>query len=289
VDPAAGTQEVNRAAAIGSLAALFALGDAELRGATPAPAANDTNITIDPDIAKASAEADAAAGTSPSGTDAPATSQNPQTPYAKALLNYKAGKYEAAQALIDEADEEAPGNIPIELLKVNILAELKDFHGAHQVLNSLYDRSDLTPVYASALTLTNGDLNLHEHHFEAASKAYETSLLEQPKDEDTKLKLVYARLGLGDFVTAGKLASELKPAGATPAYYFAQAALARAGTGGGDEEQDMQQARTLYGITLMNRYLKTYLEVFGSEKSAGGSSTAPADNAAPPAPSGKAQ
>lgn len=244
--------------------------------------ATDTNITIDPAIAKASAEADAGTAASP---ETAATPDNPRTPYDKALYNYKAGKYEAAKVLIDEADQQNPGNVPIEMLRVRILGELHEFHAAHQALNSLYDRSDLTPAYAAALTLTTGDLNLRERRFDEASKAYEQFLQGQPADPDAKLKLIYARLGVSDLVKAGKLASELKPMDTTsPAYYFAHAALAHAGAENGDEEQDLQQARTIYGITVTNRYLKTYLEVFAGDKNASSTPGGPK-----PAPSGKAQ
>jgi predicted Zn-dependent protease len=272
---------VNRAIAAALLFTCLAGGDSIVHGSGAGSAATDTNITIDPAIAKASAEADADAGIS----QAP---ESPQTPYAKALLNYKSGKYDAAKALIDQADEEQPGDVPIEMLKVRILTELHDFKGAHQVLNSLYDRSDLTPAYAAALALTAGDLALRQHHFDAASKAYETYLEARPDDADGKLKLIYARLGVDDLVTAGKYASQLKPLDATtPAYYFARAALAHT-NGGSDEEQDLEQARTIYGITLTNHYLKTYLEVFSMEKSgsAGLKSTSGSTHVAP---AGRAQ
>lgn len=269
---------MKRAAVVGSLLALIALqGAARLHAAPDA----DTNITIDPAIAKASAEADADAG-----TDVP---ESAQTPYEKALFNYKSGKYDAAKLLIDAADQDQPGDVPIEMLKVRILVELHDFRGAHQVLNSLYDRSDLTPAYAAALALTTGDLNLRQHRFEEASKAYTTYLQAQPNDPDAKLKLLYARLGVGDLVQAGKLESELKPFdAASPAYYFAEAAMTRSGNGTGDEEQDIQQSRTIYGITLTNRYLKTYLEVFAPDKGKNGELNPPT-NSSGGAPSGKAQ
>ena len=277
---------MKRALVVGSWLALLA-GAAR---AADAPSAADTNLTIDPAIAKASAEADADAGaghSSSTGTDASnGTSSGPQTPYERALLNYKAGKYDAAKLLIEDADEATPGNAAIEMLKVRILAELHDFHGAHQVLNSLYDRPDLNPAYAAALILTSGDLSLRERHFDEASKAYSSYLQNRPTDADAKLKLIYARLSVGDLVTAGKLASELKPTDpATPAYYFAHAALAHTGATSGDEEQDFEQARTIYGITLTNRYLKTYLEVFS--KPANPPASAP--GAAKPAPAGNAQ
>jgi predicted Zn-dependent protease len=267
---------VKRAVVLGSLLAFLALQGAGSLRATD----TDTN-TIDPDIAKASAEADADSGTE--------TPESAQTPYEKALLNYKSGKYDAAKVLIDAADQEQPGDIPIEMLKVRILVELHDFKGAHQVLNSLYDRSDLTPNYAAALALTTGDLNLRQHRFEEASKAYTAYLQGQPNDADAKLKLIYARLGVGDLVQAGKLESELKPLDAqSPAYYFAHAALSHSGAASGDEEQDFQQSRTIYGITLTNRYLKTFLEVFTPDKGKDATLNPPV-NSSGGAPSGKAQ
>jgi tetratricopeptide (TPR) repeat protein len=269
---------MNLAAVLGSLLILLAVsGTAFLRAAPASPAPADTNITIDPAIAKASSEADADAA------DAP---ESPETPYAKALLNYKSGKYQAAQVLIDQADQEEPGNVPILMLKVRILSELKDFDGARKVLNSLYDRPDLTPAYASALALTTGDVALRQHHFDAATKAYETYLETRPNDADAKLKLIYARLSVGDMVTAGKYASELKPTdAATPAYYFARAAIARS-SGVSDADQDIEQARTIYGITLTNRYLKTYLDVFSDKEP---SAHAPSPTGKDSAPAGRAQ
>jgi tetratricopeptide (TPR) repeat protein len=271
---------VNRSlAALLGLLAWSAL--APLRGA-PAPPA-DQDVPLDPNIARASAEADADAGT----TEVP---NAPQTPYERALLNYKSGKYAAARLLIEEADQGNPGNVPIEMLKARILTEMHDFAGAHHVLNSLYDRPDLTPAYSAALELATGDLDLRERKFDAASKAYEQYLGQQPNDPDAKLRLVYARIEAGDLVTAGRLASELKPLDTTsPAYYFAHAALGHAGIGAEDEEQDIQQARTIYGITVTNRFLKTYLEVFSDKSSVNSTLNPPiTTNAAAAAPSGKA-
>jgi predicted Zn-dependent protease len=251
---------------------------APLNAAPPAQGTDD--IPLDPNIAKASAEADADLGTTE-------VASGSQTPYERALLNYKSGKYEAARLLIDEADQANPGNVPVEMLKVRILTEMRDFTGAHQVLNSLYDRSDLTPAYQAALEITTGDLDLRQRKYDAATKAYTQYLDAQPNDADVTLRLIYARLGAADLVTAGRLASGLKPLDATtPAYYFAHAALAHAGIGSEDEDQDIQQARTIYGITVTNRYLKTYLEVFSDKSSVNSTLNPPAANAAP---SGKAQ
>ena len=94
--------------------------------------------------------------------------------------------------------------------------------------------------------------------------------------------MVYSRIGANDLVPAGQYASRLKPLDPKnpyddhASYYFAKAALAQA-TGKTQEAQDdIQTARTIYGITVTNRYLKTYLEVFSS------SEKGPASNMTPP-------
>ena len=214
------------------------------------------------------------------------SSDQPSSPYEQALLNYKSAKYPAAKICILQAEKETPDSVPIEMLKARIEIEEHDFAGARHVLDTLYARTDLTPAYGQDLTLTAADLSLRQRKFEDASKLYLSYLDAQPADADAKLKLVYARLSVGDLVTAGRYASELKPLDtATPAYYFAQAALAHA-SGTGNEQQDIEQSRTLYGITATNRYLKTYLEVFSSPQGAdiNGALNPPTGRPSPPTP-----
>jgi predicted Zn-dependent protease len=216
---------------------------------------------------------------------------NDQSPYHQALLNYKSGKYEAARVFIDNAAKAQPDSVPVALLKVRILTEQHEFKQAMHVLENVTANPALTPADGQAITLAYADLELRQHHFAEASKYYE-SLLLQKSDTDLTLKLIYARIGAGDLVEAGKRASELKPLdAANPAYYFGRAALAKATGQSSEEEQDIEQARTVYGMTMTNRYLKTYLEVFAPDKnsiSATLNPPVPATNAAPatnPAPS----
>jgi tetratricopeptide (TPR) repeat protein len=197
----------------------------------------------------------------------PEVPDNDRSPYHQALLNYKSGNYDAAALFVDEAEKAQPDSIPVELLKVRILTEQRDYKRAERVLENLSGDDALTPADGLAITLATGDLELRQHRFGEASKHYESLLAQKPGDPDIKLKLIYARIGVNDLVEAGKLASELTALDpANPAYYFARAALAKDAGNSGDEEQDIQQARTIYGITLTNRYLKTYLEVFSGNK-----------------------
>jgi Tfp pilus assembly protein PilF len=217
----------------------------------------------------------------------PDVQDNDRSSYHQALLNYKSGKYDAARIFIDQAEKAQPDSIPVELLKVRILSEQHDFKQARHVLENLNGNNGMTAADGLAISLAWGDLALRQHDFSGASKFYDSLLAQKPDDTDVMLKLIYARIGAGDLVEAGKYASELKPLDpVNPSYYFAHAALAKV-TGNGDEEQDIEQARTIYGITMTNRYLKTYLETFAGDKSSVSSALNPpatTTNSAPPAP-----
>lgn len=204
--------------------------------------------------------------------DAPAELADTDTsPYHQALLNYKSGHYDQARTAIDAAEKAKPGDLPIEILKARIMTEQHDFADGEKLL-----RRRLTPDGPYEVQLALGDLLLRKHDFEGASQFYDIALQKKSDDPDITLKLIYARIGVSDFVTAGKYVSRLKPLDPDhPSYYFAKAALAQS-TGKTDEaEQNIQTVRTIYGITVTNRYLKTYLEVFAANSS-------PAARAEPP-------
>ena len=207
---------------------------------------------------------------------------NDHSSYHLALLNYKSGKYDAARAFIETAEKAQPGNIPVEMLKVRILTEQHDYKQAQSVLEGLNGNPAMTAEYGQAVTLAFGDLMLRQHKFEDAAKFYTSLLVSTPADADLKLRLVYAHIGAGNLVDANKDASGLKPTDPTnPSYYFARAAIARATGDTGAEEQDMEQARTIYGITHTDRYLKTYLQVFSPEKHSASNPRTPTTNTAP--------
>jgi len=192
-----------------------------------------------------------------------ATDDQALTPYGAALLDYKTGKYNEARTDIDAAEKAKPGDVPTEILKAKILTELKDFAGGEKVL-----RSVLSPAGPPEVELALGDVLLRKRSFDRAAKYYTLALQAKPNDPDIILKLVYAKIGVSDLVGAGQYASQLSPLNPKnpyddrASYYFAKAALAQA-TGKSMEADDaIQTARTNYGVTITNRYLKTYLEFF---------------------------
>jgi tetratricopeptide (TPR) repeat protein len=128
----------------------------------------------------------------------------------------------------------------------------------------------LTPTGPVEVELALGDLLLRKRSFDPAAKYYSLALQAKPNDPDITLKLVYARVGSANLLEAQQYASRLTPFDSKnpyddhASYYFAKAAIAQA-TGNAQEADDaIQAARTNYGMTITNRYLKTYLEVFAS-------------------------
>jgi tetratricopeptide (TPR) repeat protein len=207
------------------------------------------------------------------------------SPYHQALLNYKSGNYTAARLAIDDAEKEKPGDPPIEILKARILMELQQYKEANDTLENLNGNPAMTPAYGEARNLAFGDLCLRQRHFDEAAKFYEMILDTKAGDPDIVLKIIYTRVGAGDLVTAGRYASELKPLDpVNPAYYFAKAAIAEATGKASEADEDIQTSRTIYGITVTNHYLKTYLQVTATKPKDGLAPTTeppPSTNAAP--------
>jgi tetratricopeptide (TPR) repeat protein len=207
------------------------------------------------------------------------------TPYETALLDYKTGKYDDAHTAIDAAGKDKPGDFKTEILKARILTELGDFAEGEKILAPLLNE----PTAPDAL-LAMADLMLRKRSFDRAAKYYSLALQAKPDDPDIILKLVYTKIGVANLVEAGQYASHLKPLDPKnpyddhASYYFAKAALAQATGNTQAAEGDIQTARTIYGMTVTNRYLKTYLEVFASSGKASASDMTPPPLIKNPAP-----
>ena len=191
------------------------------------------------------------------------------TPYGTALLDYKTGKFQEALDALNRADQGilTQHDDRFIILKSRILTELKRYDEGEKLL-----RARLTPTGPLEVQLALGDLLLRKRSFDRAAKYYSLALQAKPDDPDITLKLVYARIGVSNLVEAGQYASHLKPLDPKnpyddhASYYFAKAALAQATGNTQAAEDDIQTARTIYGNTITNRYLKTYLEVFASSE-----------------------
>jgi tetratricopeptide (TPR) repeat protein len=208
-----------------------------------------------------------------------AVEDNDTSSYHVALLAYKAGHFQEA---LDDLNRDN-GNYPpadaekVLILKSKILTELQQYDEGEKILRGLLVRN----VPPTMVDIALGDLLLRKHSFDRAAKYYGLALHANPDDPDITLKLVYARIGVADFLGAGQYASRLKPLDPKnpyddhASYYFAKAALAQATGKTQEAEDEIQTARTIYGITVTNRYLKTYLEVFAASGKAPDSDMTP--------------
>lgn len=224
------------------------------------------------------------AGVSRADENPPPPVDNDHSPTHLALLDFKRGNLDAARKEIDAAEKAQPDDIPIKILKSRILAEQHDFATGEKLL-----RAALTPEGPFEIQVALGDLLLRKRDFDAAADIYGQALKAKPGNPNILLDLIYTRVSVSDFVSAGKYFSQLKPLDQdNPAYYFGKAAIAQATGKTADAEEAIETVRTLYGNTMADHYLKTYLEVFapGEMKSPAARAEPPpsATNASPPAP-----
>jgi tetratricopeptide (TPR) repeat protein len=199
---------------------------------------------------------------------APPIQDNDTSPYHVALIDYKAGKFQDA---LDALKQGPPGGATpadaekVVVLESKILTELKRYDDGEKLLRGL-----LTPAGPTEIQLALGDLLLRKRSFDRAAKYYALALETKPDDPDIILKLVYTQVGAGDLLQAGQYASRLSPIDPKnpyddhASYYFAKAALAQSTGKTAEAESEIQTARTVYGVEVTNRYLKTYLEVLSS-------------------------
>ena len=211
--------------------------------------------------------------------DAPEVVDNDTSAYHVALVDYKAGKFQEAYDAMAPSNQDVPPSnlVQFYVLESKVLTELKRYDEGEKLLRGI-----LTPTGPVEVQLALGDLLLRKHSFDRAAKYYDLALQAKPNDPDITLKLVYAKIGVSDLVGAGEYASHLMPMDPKnpyddhASYYFAKAALAQVVGNSQGADDAIQSARTIYGITVTNRYLKTYLEVFAS------SGKGPASDMTPP-------
>ena len=210
--------------------------------------------------------------------DTPEVVDNDTSPYHVALVDYKAGKFQEAYNAMAPFNQGAAPSNPVQffVLESKVLTELKRYDEGEKLLRGI-----LTPTGPVEVQLALGDLLLRKRSFDRAAKYYNLALQAKPNDPDIILKLVYTKIGISDLVGAGQYASHLSPLDPKnpyddhASYYFAKAALAQATGNSQGADDDIQTARTIYGVTITNRYLKTYLELFASSSKSPNSDITP--------------
>ena len=244
--------------ALGLVAVIACAGTVRAQNKMPIPVEDDPTSDLNKKAAPTPASS------TPAHPPPEVVGDSDQSPAHQALLAYKAGKLEEAASVFNGLDPATLDDNAI-ILESRILTELKRYDEGEKLL-----RSRLAGANAVAVETALGDLLLYKHSFPRAVKYYGAVLQAKPDDPDIILKLVYAKIGAADYVGAGQDASRLSPLDPKnpyddhASYYFARAALAQSAGRSQEAEDQIQAARTNYGITVTNRYLKTYLQVFAA-------------------------
>jgi tetratricopeptide (TPR) repeat protein len=273
-------------------ARLLAMGLALAACAVPANAQQKMPVPVEDDTnAPAEMRPPQAEQTSPP-PQQQAENLPPSSPYSEAMVRYKAGDYDKAWDALKGIDPAKQDDNFI-ILEARILTELKRYGDGEKLLRQRigagtgFDVVNPEDPHEYALITTLGDLYLHKRSYENATKFYNLALKAKPNDPDLTLKLVYAHIGAGGLREADQLASQLSPFDPKnpyddhASYYFARAALAQATGKSAEADDDIQNARTNYGITVTNRYLKTYLQFFSTPNTNAPSGISPAPPAKP--------
>lgn len=161
----------------------------------------------------------------------------------QATQHYEAGEYQAALDRLDALPEAAAADPATRNLRGAVLTKLGDHDGAAAIFAGILeaDPGYFPAAYNRAEVLaTRGD-------HEAALAAFTELAARDPRNELLRFKVVLCEVKLGRAEDAAKSAAKLIPAGATPAWYYAQAVLARAAGDGRTADRHLDAGRAIYG------------------------------------------
>ncbi|WP_162274688.1 tetratricopeptide repeat protein [Verrucomicrobium sp. GAS474] len=210
----------------------------------------------------------AAAATADKATDkAPAKEKEAEVkldPWQEAFVTFKTGDAEKAAALCEAALKGEPNNVRFLMLYARSLAA----QGKNEPAEATFRKAIALDPNSSAYRRQFGDFYYRLRRFDAAKPCYQEALQRGGETAELSLQLLYCAVGLGDAGEAERLASGTVFNAfdeATPAYYFAKAAVAQMKKRPDEVKPLMQQAETLYGHDLFLQYGRDYFFLFASK------------------------
>jgi tetratricopeptide (TPR) repeat protein len=159
-----------------------------------------------------------------------------------ATQDYEAGNYQGALDRLAALQGAAAQDLSVLNLRGAVLTKSGDYEGARKVFQGILTTD---PSYFPA------SFNLAEVQFMAgdaagALEAFRTIRTRDPRNELVLFKVILCHLTLGQEEEARKLSEALIPAGSTPAWYYAQAALARKAGDRRAEAKNIDAALAIY-------------------------------------------
>jgi len=155
---------------------------------------------------------------------------------------YEAGRYDDALERLSAVQGPAADDLAVRNLRGAILTKLKRFDEARQIFSSILSAN---PDYFPA-AYNLGEVQFVQGDYAGALDTLQQIRRRDPRNELVRFKVFLCHLLLDQEAEARRLAAGFIPAGSTPAWYYAQAMLARKS---GDEKaarQHLQAARRIY-------------------------------------------
>jgi tetratricopeptide (TPR) repeat protein len=182
--------------------------------------------------------------------------------YRAAFIAFKGRKYEEASTAAAKAAQLDPKDARPVVLQGRAADALGHAPEAEERLNTAL----LLDSQSTAAHRALGDLRLHQRRYAEARVAYLDAQRYGDTDGDLTLLLCYCAVGAKDLGEARRLFVTFNSFDEkAPRYYFAKAALARAGGNDPEARKDLQDATVLYGSAVFATYAKDYFFLFATK------------------------
>ena len=155
---------------------------------------------------------------------------------------YEAGEYQAALERLGAIQGPAAEDLSVLNLRGAILTKMARYDEASETFRAIL-ASD-PEFFPAAFNL--GEVEFISGDYAGALESFERMRRREPRNELVRFKVMLCQLLLGRDEEAQKTARGLVPAGSTPAWYYAQAMLARRAGDEASAARHLAAARAIY-------------------------------------------
>lgn len=170
--------------------------------------------------------------------------------------HYEAGEYQAALDRLGAFQGPLAQDLSVLNLRGAILTKLGNYTEARQIFESILATD---PNYFPA-AFNLGEVQFIAGDYPGALRTFQQIRRRDPRNELVRFKILLGHLLLGEQTEAERIAAGLIPAGSTPAWYYAQAMLARKAGDEARAAKHLAVARSIYedsGCKLFDESLST--------------------------------
>lgn len=163
--------------------------------------------------------------------------------FRQATADYERGDFKSALARLDSLEGDAAGDITALNLRAAVLTKTGDYEQAMKIFS---DITRAKPGYFPAF-FNAAELRFFMGDREGALEEFRRLRAYDPGNELLRFKVFLCEAALGRGEEADKAAAAMNIAGLTPAWYYAQAVLARQKGDEAGAEKHLRAARAIYG------------------------------------------